>query len=67
MNYLSDGGSYVKLHKQKNQLLILILTVGFFIGIFYENIVSKSQGMYNQIFQSYFLNRYAQINIIVEE
>lgn len=57
----------MKLHKQKNQLLILILTVGFFIGIFYENIVSKSQGMYIQIFQSYFLNRYAQINIIVEE
>lgn len=67
MNYLSDGGSYVKFKQHKNQLLIVFLVAGFFSGIIYENLISKSQGMSIQIFQSYFLSRYTQTKIIVEE
>lgn len=67
MNYLNDGGNYVKLYKNRNQLLIIILAVGFFVGILYENIVSKSQGMSIELFQSYFLKQFAQVEIVAEE
>lgn len=67
MNYLNDGGNYVKLYKNRNQLLIIILAVGFFVGILYENIISKSQGISLELFQSYFLKQFAQIEIVAEE
>jgi len=67
MNYLSVGGSSVKFYKYKNQLLIFYLAVGFFAGILYENMISKSQGMSLAIFQTYFLKQYIQTEIIVEE
>lgn len=67
MNYLGDGGSSVKLYKYKNQLLIVYLAVGFFVGILYENMVSKSQGMTINLFQTYFMNQYKQTEIIAEE
>lgn len=67
MNYLNDGGNYVKYYKNRNQLLIIILAVGFFVGILYENIVSKSQGMSIELFQTYFLKQFAQVEIVTEE
>ncbi len=67
MNYLNDGGNYVKFYKNRNQLLIIILAVGFFVGILYENIVSKSQGMSIELFQTYFLKQFAQMEIVTEE
>ncbi len=67
MNYLNDGGNYVKLYKNRNQLLIIVLAVGFFVGILYENIVSKSRGMSIELFQSYFLKQFAQVEIVAEE
>ena len=45
MNYLSDGGSSVRLYKYKNQLLPAFLAVGFLAGILYENVISRSRGM----------------------
>lgn len=57
----------MKLYKNRNQLLIIILAVGFFVGILYENIVSKSQGMSIDLFQSYFLKQFAQVEIVTEE
>ena len=67
MKYLNDGGNYVKLYKNRNQLLIIILAVGFFVGILYENIISKSQGISPELFQSYFLKQFTQIEIVMEE
>ena len=67
MKYLSDGGSWVKLYKYKNQLLIIMLAVGFFVGILYENIVSKSFGVSLHIFQNYFLTQYTKMEIVAEE
>ena len=37
-------------YKNQNQLLIVLLVVGFFIGVIYENIVSKSQGATTDLF-----------------
>ena len=57
----------MKLFKNKNQLLIMLLAVGFFIGIIYENMISKSQGISVELFQSYFLNQIGQMDIVAEE
>lgn len=57
----------MKLYRHKNQLLIVFLVVGFFLGILYENIIAKSQGVSVNLFQSYFLEQYAQTEIIAED
>lgn len=44
-----------------------MLAVGFFVGILYENIMSKSFNISLHIFQNFFLNQYKQTEIIVEE
>lgn len=67
MNYRNDGGNYVKSYKNRNQLLILFLAVGFFVGILYENMVSKSQGTSIELFQTYFLKQFRQMEIVAEE
>lgn len=67
MNYLNDGGSYVRFYKYKNQLLIVYLAVGFFVGILYENLISRSRGMSIDIFQTYFLEQYGQTEIVAEK
>lgn len=67
MNYLNDGGNYVKLYKNRNQLLIIFLAVGFFVGILYENIVSKRYGMSIELFQTYFLKQFQQVEFMAEE
>ena len=67
MNYLNTGGSFVKFYKYKNQLLIYYLAVGFFVGILYENIVSRRYGLSIDIFQTYFLQQYKQTEIVAEK
>lgn len=67
MNYLDDGGNYVKHYNNRNQLLIIFLAVGFFMGILYENIVSKNQGVSIKLFQTYFLKQFTQVEIVAEE
>lgn len=67
MNYLNDGGNYVKFYKNRNQLLIIFLAVGFFVGILYENIISKSQGVTMELFQTYFLKQFTHVEIVTEE
>lgn len=67
MNYLIVGGNSVKFYKSKNQLLIVFLVVGFFVGILYENIVSKNNGVSIELFQTYFLKQFSQVKIVTEE
>lgn len=67
MNYLNVGGSHVKRWRQKNQLLIVFLVVGFFMGIIYENLIAKNQGIFIRIFQLQNLEQYSQIKMISEE
>ena len=57
----------MKLYKYKNQLLIFYLAVGFFVGILYENIMSRTYGLSIDIFQSYFLQQYMHTEIIAEK
>ena len=54
-------------YKNQNQLLIVLLVVGFFIGVIYENIVSKSQGATTDLFLKSNLQRYLQIDVIAEK
>lgn len=54
-------------YKNQNQLLIILLVVGFFIGVIYENIVSKSQGVSAELFLKSNLQRYLQIDVIAEK
>ena len=54
-------------YKNQNQLLIILLVVGFFIGVIYENIVSKSQGATMELFLKSNLQRYLQIDVIAEK
>lgn len=67
MEYRDKGGGWVKMFRIKNQLLIVMLAVGFFVGILYENIVSKQFGVTLEIFQNYFINQYKKTEIITEE
>lgn len=52
---------------QKSQLLIVFLAVGFFMGIIYENLISRTQGMSISFFQRFYLKQYAQMEMIMEE
>ena len=54
-------------YKNQNQLLIVLLVVGFFIGVICENIVSKSQGATTELFLKSNLQRYLQIDVIAEK
>lgn len=57
----------MKFYKSKNQLLIILIAVGFFVGILYENIVSKNNGIAMEMFQPYFLKQFLQMKIVAEE
>lgn len=57
----------MRFYKSKNQLLILLLAVGFFVGILYENIASKNSGISMELFQAYFLKQFTQVEIVTEE
>lgn len=54
-------------YKNKNRLLILILAVGFLLGIIYENIVLKSNAVTVELFLRSNLERYMQTEIIAEK
>ena len=53
--------------RNKNQLLIIVLAVGFFIGIVYENIVSKGGNGSVSIFSKDYLKGYVEFNIATEK
>ena len=57
----------MKGYRNKNQLLMIALGVGFLLGILYENVIAKSMGNSARIFQTYFLEQYAQSKVIAEE
>lgn len=54
-------------HKNKNQLLIVFLVVGFLIGVIYENVISKNQVVTTEIFLKSNLQRFLQTDVIAEK
>lgn len=54
-------------YRNKNQLLIIVLAVGFLVGIIYENIVSGKQVIMTELFTKSNLQRYLQTNVMVEK
>ena len=57
----------MRLNKNKGQLLILFLAVGFFVGIIYENLVARESALLSDVFLRSNLERYLQTNIISEK
>lgn len=57
----------MRVNKNKNQLLMLSLAVGFFIGILYENMVSKTGNYRMDLFRKSYLEEYLQIEVIAKE
>ena len=57
----------MRLNKNKGQLLIVFLAVGFFVGIIYENLVAKESALLSEVFLRSNLERYLQINVIGEK
>ncbi len=57
----------MRLHKNKGQLLIIFLAVGFLFGILYENLVARESALLSEIFLRSNLERYLQSNIISEK
>lgn len=53
--------------KKKNQLLIILLVVGFLFGIIYENIISRRQIVTTEIFLASNLQRYLHTDVIAEK
>lgn len=56
----------MRIRESKKQLLVLYM-LGFLAGILYANIVSKQYVTVTGIFNEYFLNQYAQTEVVVEE
>lgn len=54
-------------YKNKNQLLISFLLVGFFVGVIYENVVAKNQVITTELFLKSNLQRYLQTDVIAEK
>lgn len=57
----------MRLHKNKGQLLIIFLAVGFFVGIIYENIISRGNALFSELFLRSNLERYLQTNVLGEK
>ncbi len=57
----------MRLNKNKGQLLIIFLAVGFFVGIIYENIISRGNVLFSELFLRSNLERYLQTNVISEK
>lgn len=57
----------MRLNRNKGQLLIIFLAVGFFVGIIYENIISKGNVLFSEVFLRSNLERYLQTNVIGEK
>lgn len=54
-------------YKNKNQLLIVFLVVGFLVGVIYENVITKNQVVTTEIFLKSNLQRYLQTDVIAEK
>ena len=54
-------------YKNKNQLLMILLVVGFFIGVIYENIIFKKNFVTTEIFSKSNLQRFLQTDVIAEK
>lgn len=54
-------------YEKKNQLLIVFLAVGFFIGIIYENIMAGRMVLINDLFLKSNLERYLRADISAKE
>lgn len=54
-------------YKKKNQLLILFLVVGFFVGVIYENVITRNQVVTTEVFLKSNLQRYLQTDVIAEK
>lgn len=57
----------MRLNKNKGQLLILFLAVGFLIGIIYENVVARESALLSELFLRSNLERYLHTNVIGEK
>lgn len=57
----------MRLSKNKGQLLILFLAVGFLFGIIYENLVARESALLSELFLRSNLERYLHTNIIGEK
>ena len=57
----------MRMNRNKGQLLIIFLAVCFFIGIIYENIISKGNVLFSELFMRSNLERYLQANVIGEK
>lgn len=57
----------MKLHRRKNQLLIVFLAAGFLVGIIYENVMLPKFGVTVTVFEKYFLEQYRQMEVVTEE
>ena len=57
----------MRIGKNKNQLLILILAVGFLIGIIYQNILSSRNMLTVELFQREQLQQYLQTQVVGEK
>lgn len=57
----------MRTYRNKSQLLILFLTVGFLVGIIYENVVSGKQVIATELFLKSNLERYLKTDIVAEK
>ncbi len=53
-------------YQKKNQLLILCLVVGFFIGIIYQNVIAKTEVVMLDLFLKSNLQLYLRTNIVTK-
>lgn len=57
----------MRIKRNKSQLLIIFLAVGFFAGIIYENIISKRSVVLSELFLRSNLELYLHTNVISEK
>ena len=53
----------MRIERGKNQLLFIVLTVGFFVGILYENLFAGKAGTAPELFQKTYLKHYLEIKV----
>lgn len=57
----------MKILTNKNQAFAIFLSLGFFVGILYQNIVSSTYNISFNSFQEFYLKQYSQTNIVTED
>lgn len=57
----------MRMNRNKSQLLMIVLAVGFFVGIIYQNMIVNSSVVTSELFLKSNLERYLQTNIIAEK